>query len=79
VKDGKDGHFAQRMLSLPCSMALQRKTKDKNMNRTLIAILIAVWAVIAISAIVYTFQQCGARTFLLGNGGFFAAMTGMCD
>jgi len=49
------------------------------MNRTLIIIIIAVWAVIAISASVYAFQQCGAKTLLLGNGGFFAAMTGMCD
>jgi hypothetical protein len=45
--------------------------------------IFGMWMVIAlvlgIGAFGYTFSKCGAKTFLLGNGGLAAAATGMCD
>jgi hypothetical protein len=42
-----------------------------------------IWTVIClvlgIAALVFTFEKCGAKTFILGNGGLAAAATGMCD
>jgi len=41
--------------------------------------VIAIWLVIAVAAFSFTWSKCGAKTFLLGNGGVAAAATGMCD
>jgi len=42
-----------------------------------------IWTVIClvlgIAALTYTFKECGMKTFFLGNGGFYAAATGMCN
>jgi hypothetical protein len=35
--------------------------------------------VMGLSTLSYTWSKCGAKTFILGNGGFAAAATGMCD
>jgi hypothetical protein len=35
--------------------------------------------VVGIASFAYTFNKCGAKTFLLGNGGLYAAASGMCD
>lgn len=35
--------------------------------------------VVGIAAAIFTFQECGAKALLLGNGAPYAAMTGMCD
>jgi hypothetical protein len=42
-------------------------------------IWIVICLVVGIAAFVYTFNKCGAKTFLLGNGGLYAAASGMCD
>jgi hypothetical protein len=42
-------------------------------------IWIVIFLVVGIAAFVYTFNKCGAKTFLLGNGGLYAAASGMCD
>lgn len=34
---------------------------------------------LASSAVFYTFQKCGMKTLILGNGALTAAATGMCD
>jgi len=38
-----------------------------------------VWFVLAVSVVVFTFKECGAKTLLLGNGASGAAFMGMCD
>jgi hypothetical protein len=36
--------------------------------------------IVGISAFAYSASKCGiGKTFLLGNGAFYAAATGMCD
>lgn len=42
-------------------------------------VLIVVWFVLAIGMAVFTFQKCGAKALLLGNGAAAAAAMGMCD
>ncbi len=41
--------------------------------------VIAVWIIITICAFTFTWSKCGSKTLILGNGGFTAAATGMCD
>jgi len=41
--------------------------------------VIPIWFVFAVSMAVFIFKECGARALILGNGGFYAAATGMCD
>lgn len=41
--------------------------------------LAVVVLIAAVSATAFTFTQCGWKTFLLGNGGFYAATMGLCD
>jgi hypothetical protein len=42
-------------------------------------VLFAVFLVGGIAIAVYTFKECGARAFLLGNGALYAAVSGMCE
>jgi hypothetical protein len=49
------------------------------MNRFAFAITAVFVTLIGVSITVVTFQKCGWKTFLLGNGASMAAMTGMCD
>lgn len=44
-----------------------------------IQVLVVLFFVIAISSAVFTFQKCGAKALLLGNGATTAALLGMCD
>lgn len=46
---------------------------------TWIKVLWVIFLVASIAATVYTFKECGAKALFLGNGGFYAAVTGMCD
>jgi hypothetical protein len=43
--------------------------------------IVALFVFIAVGAttITYTFSKCGAKAFLLGNGGLYAAASGLCD
>lgn len=48
---------------------------------------VPVWAwaaavvvfIAGVGALSFTFSKCGWKTFLLGNGGFYAATMGLCD
>lgn len=42
-------------------------------------ILGSMFAVIATGVIAFTWKECGWKTVLLGNGGFYAAVLGLCD
>ena len=47
---------------------------------TLYKIVIVLTLIAGISAFVYSSSKCGiGKTFLLGNGALYAAVTGMCD
>jgi hypothetical protein len=41
--------------------------------------LIALFFVLGIAQLAYTWNECGWRTLLLGNGGFWAAQMGLCE
>ena len=41
--------------------------------------VVVFWFVLSAGLAVYTFQKCGAKTLLLGNGASAAAFMGMCD
>lgn len=49
------------------------------MRNWLIVILKILFLALGMSIVVYTWSKCGAKTLVLGNGGFAAAVTGMCD
>lgn len=49
------------------------------MTPTWFKILFVVFLVLGIASAVFTFQKCGTRAFLLGNGAGYAALSGMCD
>ena len=49
------------------------------MNRFALAMLVGFVSLIGLSVTVVTFQKCGWKTVLLGNGAGAAAMMGMCD
>jgi hypothetical protein len=49
------------------------------MNKTVFIVIVVVVLVLGISAITFTFKECGWKTLLLGNGGFYAATMGLCD
>jgi hypothetical protein len=38
-----------------------------------------VFLLMAITSIGFTWSKCGAKTLLLGNGGFYAAVLGLCE
>lgn len=38
-----------------------------------------ICAIAGIASFSYTWSKCGTSTLLLGNGGLFAAVSGMCD
>jgi hypothetical protein len=38
-----------------------------------------IFLLMAITAISYTWRACGWKTLLLGNGGFYAAVLGLCE
>jgi hypothetical protein len=41
--------------------------------------VIIIWFIIGIGAFAFTWSKCGANTLILGNGGFAAAASGICD
>ena len=41
--------------------------------------VIAVWFILGVAAFSYTWSKCGTKTLILGNSGFAAAATGICD
>lgn len=41
--------------------------------------LAVVMLVLGVGSLVYTWQKCGWKTLMLGNGGFYAASMGLCD
>lgn len=49
------------------------------MPRWIFVMWIVLIMVLSLSALTYTWSKCGAKTLILGNGGFAAAVTGMCD
>lgn len=49
------------------------------MNNTVFVIIGVVVLVLGISGLTFTFKECGWKTLLLGNGGFYAAVMGLCD
>jgi hypothetical protein len=40
--------------------------------------LAVVFFVLGVSSVAYTWSECGWKTLLLGNGGFYAAIMGLC-
>lgn len=47
---------------------------------TWMKVLVIVWLPLAIGGAAYTISECGfARAVMLGNGGMYAAMMGMCN
>lgn len=49
------------------------------MSNWLIVVLAVLFLWIGIGAVVFTWKECGWKTLILGNGGFAAAATGMCE
>ena len=49
------------------------------MPNWLIVVLAVTFLGIGLGAVGFTWSKCGAKTLILGNGGFAAAATGMCD
>jgi hypothetical protein len=49
------------------------------MNRFAFFMMTGVIALIGLTVMITTFQKCGWKALLLGNGAVYAAMTGMCD
>jgi len=41
--------------------------------------LLLLFVVFNIGMAAFTFSKCGSRTLMLGNGGAYAAFSGMCD
>jgi hypothetical protein len=46
---------------------------------TWIKVLWVIFLVAGVAAAVYTFKECGTKALFLGNGGLYAAATGMCE
>lgn len=42
-------------------------------------IVSAIVLILGIASTVYTFKECGMKALFLGNGGFYAAISGMCN
>jgi hypothetical protein len=42
-------------------------------------VVFVLFMIFGIASSVYTFSKCGAKALLLGNGGLYAAVSGMCD
>lgn len=49
------------------------------MNRSILIILIVVFAILGIGTMGFVLDKCGPKGLLLGNGAFAAAAMGMCD
>jgi hypothetical protein len=49
------------------------------MPNWIIGMWIVIFLVLGLAALSFTFSKCGWKTLILGNGGFAAAVTGMCD
>lgn len=49
------------------------------MNNTIFIAIGVIVVVLGISGLAFTFKECGWKTLLLGNGGFYAAVMGLCD
>lgn len=49
------------------------------MNRAVMTLIVIVFTVFGIGLTAFTFNKCGMKTFFLGNGGAYAAFSGMCD
>jgi hypothetical protein len=54
---------------------------ESNVNRTPAWTYVVglVFLLMAITTIGYTWKSCGWKTLLLGNGGFYAAVLGLCE
>jgi len=52
--------------------------EEFNMTKGLMVVLAIMILWIGISAVIFTWRECGAKTLLLGNGGFYAAAMEMC-
>jgi len=42
-------------------------------------VVAVIWFIVSVGMLAFTFQKCGAKTLLLGNGAAPAAFMGMCD
>lgn len=49
------------------------------MGKLPIIAMILFVALLGLSAVFYTFQRCGMKALILGNGALVAAATGMCE
>jgi hypothetical protein len=49
------------------------------MNRFALVMMAGFVALLGLSAAVYSFQKCGAKAFLFGNGALYAAASGACE
>lgn len=49
------------------------------MNKFQFCVIAFVFVLIGVLTTAYSFKECGAKAFFLGNGGFYAAITGMCE
>lgn len=49
------------------------------MEKLIRGIGVAILIVTMMALPAYAFSKCGWKTFLLGDGAFYAAFTGMCD
>lgn len=49
------------------------------MNRFAIVMVVGFVTLLGLSALVFSFKECGWKTFLYGNGAVYAAATGACD
>ena len=51
----------------------------KRLNRFALVAMTGLIAVLMLSGLAHTFSKCGVKTFFLGSGAIYAAMSGMCD
>lgn len=49
------------------------------MDKFLLIIAFVAFLCIGIGMTIFTFQECGAKALLYGNGASMAALTGACD
>ena len=49
------------------------------MNRFAFIMMAGFVSVLILSNVAYTLSKCGAKSFLLGSGATYAALSGMCD
>lgn len=49
------------------------------MSRTAKTLIVILFTVLGIGLTAFTFSKCGMKALFLGNGGLYAAASGMCD